>query len=501
MARRAHADNDRYGSDHGASREHTRHSGSAYGSAEHVSGAGYGTRHTGSVRLAQTSGRHGSGTHADSPATHAGSERRTRRDASSERRARRDASSERAGRHAGSERRHRASSEGSRSNSHTRDARQAATRGASRPRRGRGTGAPARGYGLPQAPGRLAGVLDRRFSRGMSSRSRRMAAGKLAPVACGFIAVTLGVFLIKGALTPAAPKLVAGTGGMERTHLFGSSGSSFAASLILPEELAPTNPSWPEISGTTKRAGKVMRELVEAIDAVEDSGYEVGFALYDVSTGITVTYNGDESYYSASSIKGPYVAGLARYDLGDSITSVSNSVSNILVYSDNASYSNLRDTYGNASFQQLVDASGAVSMPSRGATEAIRTAAASQSDASIADNKYEFFTPNHLLALWKVCYQYLSSTEPGASWLSAQFEHPETSAIHVAASSLGTTWSKAGWYPADTSGYSTTVDAGVVRAQDGDFILAVMTNKPEDFTTMETIVSPLITLRAALVSA
>ena len=39
-----------------------------------------------------------------------------------------------------------------------------------------------------------------------------------------------------------------------------------------------------------------------------------------------------------------------------------------------------------------------------------------------------------------------------------------------------------------------------MRTGDGDFLIVVMTTMPEDFTTMETIVSPLITLRASLVA-
>lgn len=335
----------------------------------------------------------------------------------------------------------------------------------------------------------------RRSRRGLPARRHR---ALLTPVAGLALALALA-FVMRSCLGTMSPKAIGGTGGIERSPLFdGGDSGSYSTSLLLPAEFAPLNPAWPQVSGTRRIARGVMKELVAATQEIEEAGYEVGYVLYDIGTGITVTYNADTAFYSASSIKGPYVTSLAAYELGDAVTSEARRISSVIEYSDNASYSSLRNAYGSSAFSQLVADSGASAMPSHGATEDVEREREQQSGSSISDNHYEFLTPRQLLALWKTGYDYLSSGSSGAEWLASEFEKPQTSALRITAGSLGTTWSKAGWYPGEESGYGITVDAGAIRTEDGDFLIAVMTTKPEDFTAMETIVSPLVTLRAAL---
>ena len=62
----------------------------------------------------------------------------------------------------------------------------------------------------------------------------------------------------------------------------------------------------------------------------------------------------------------------------------------------------------------------------------------------------------------------------------------------------GTTWAKAGWYPDDASGFATTVDAGVVRTETGDVVIAVMTTSPVDFPATAGVILPLLELHAEL---
>ena len=218
----------------------------------------------------------------------------------------------------------------------------------------------------------------------------------IVPIA-GVAAAAVLALGIHGRMTPAAGAhtTYAGTGGIENTELFDvAAEASFAPSLLFPSELVPSNPDWPQVSGAQKPSRSVMGELIEATRAIEDEGYEVGYALLDLDTGATVTYNADTAFYSASSIKGPYVTSVVEYELGDAVKSDASRISAILEYSDNAAYSTLRDAYGNTPFAKLVEATGAASLPSHGATDAVDAAAQIQSGASIADNKYEFFTPS-----------------------------------------------------------------------------------------------------------
>ena len=356
-----------------------------------------------------------------------------------------------------------------------------------------------RAYQLGQGRGRgLSGVGTRRG--GPLGAALPVSPRSLVTLAGGVCALVLVSLVVRCALLPGPARAYNGSGGMEGLPLFSDAEDAvFAASLLLPDELTPILPGSPTISGTTASGGSVLQELTDATHAIEQAGFAVGYAMLDLSTGVSVSYNADAQFYSASSIKGPYVTSVVRYELGDSAQSSEGSrISAIIESSDNAAYSNMRDAYGNSSFAALVDASGAAQMPSHGATSAVAKAAAAQSGASIADNKYEFFTPNQMLALWQQCYEFLSSGKPGASWLAGIFETPETSAIRVTAGTLGTTWSKAGWYPAGDAGFGTTVDAGVVRTSTGDVLVSVMTTEPENFAAIESVLSPLLALRSTL---
>lgn len=278
-----------------------------------------------------------------------------------------------------------------------------------------------------------------------------------------------------------------------------SSGVSFADSLISTGLSAPEDPAGIVVSGASVTNDKIA-PLRHATDAIEDAGYKVGYVLLDVNTGATISYNADTAFYSASSLKGPYVTALARYGLGDGIESLSGLVSATIEQSDNAAYAILRGSNGDDVMRRLVDEAGAENLPAAAATSDIDSAMQALSIASIADNNYEFVTPNQLLSMWIICGQYLASDEPGAAYLASEFTMPETSAIRYVGRAFGSTWSKAGWYPGEGGCLSTTVDAGVVREETGDVVLVVMTNKGSDFSVIDSIVLELLELHERMVS-
>lgn len=278
-----------------------------------------------------------------------------------------------------------------------------------------------------------------------------------------------------------------------------SSGVSFADSLISTGFSAPEDPAGIVVSGASV-TNDIIVPLRHATDAIEDAGYKVGYVLLDVNTGAIISYNADTAFYSASSLKGPYVAALARYGLGDGIESLSGLVSATIEQSDNVAYAILRGSNGNDVMRELIDEAGAENLPVTAATSNIDSAMQTLSVASIADNNYEFVTPNQLLSMWALCGQYLASNEPGAAYLASEFAIPETSAIRYVGRAFGDTWSKAGWYPGEGGPLSTTVDAGVVREETGDVVLVVMTNKGSDFSVIDSIALELLELHEHMVS-
>lgn len=278
-----------------------------------------------------------------------------------------------------------------------------------------------------------------------------------------------------------------------------SSNASFADSLISTEFSAPEDPAGIVVSSANVTTSSIA-PLRQATDVIEDAGYKIGYVLLDVNTGATISYNADTAFYSASSLKGPYVTALARYGLGDGIESLSGLVSATIEQSDNVAYAILRGSNGNDVMRQLVDEAGAENLPAAAATSNIDSAMQTLSVTSIADNNYEFVTPNQLLSMWTICGQYLASDEPGAAYLASEFAMPETSAIRYVGRAFGSTWSKAGWYPSEGGCLSTTVDAGVVREETGDVVLVVMTNKGSDFSVIDSIALELLELHERMVS-
>ncbi len=243
---------------------------------------------------------------------------------------------------------------------------------------------------------------------------------------------------------------------------------------------------------------KVTQPLQDAIKAIENEGYSVGISLVDTTNGIAIEYNSDSAFYSASSIKGPYVAALGEYELGEAVTVESSRISNTLEWSDNDAYASLRYAYGNDCLAKLIADCGAADLASVGVNDECEEARQQMSAESISDNNYEFLTPNQLAAMWMNVDEYLSSGEAGASYLAEEFAQPETSGIKYVGKAYGTTWSKAGWYDEGSGAYSTTVDAGVIREETGDVVCVVMLTKGNDFTALDSVALPLLQLHEAL---
>lgn len=306
--------------------------------------------------------------------------------------------------------------------------------------------------------------------------------------------------LLAGSLAAPAPSAgsmsQAGAAGSVELLASARESVSFADELLDPLSARAQESSPVEVSGATVAPAK-LADLDAAIHGIEAGGHDVGFLMLDAQTGATVSYHADRSFYSASSIKGPYVASVVSNVLGDA-AQADGRVDAILRYSDNDAYASFRNEYGNEPMRALVDASGAGLLPRVGITDAVEAAAGPQNGESIADNHYEFVTPAQMAALWDQCRTFLGSGAPGAAWLAQEFQAPEVSSLSHVGRAWGTTWAKAGWYPDDASGYATTVDAGVVRTQKGDVVIVVMTTSPIDFPATASVILPLLELHEQL---
>lgn len=386
---------------------------------------------------------------------------------------------------------------------------------------------------MRQAPRRGTAPRLQATSGSLGSLLRRLPDPRLLGAGgIGLIAIILIVTLVRSCVAPAVA--VDGTMGLPTGTLFAPRGNSasFGVSLTIPARLAPRDPGRPTVSGDGINLQGIsstdgFRRLTKASEGLSAKGHSLGYVLYDVTTGLTISHNATTTYYGASSIKGPYVVSAVKYELGAGAkTDESARITNTIQNSDNAAYFNLRSAYGDGCFERMVEAAGIAtgtdgasgssdeaddtSTDAPGTTEdgsSTRSGASAASssvrkgDGNVSDDTYEFYTPNDLLALWKQCYEFLTSDEPGAEWLGTVMETPINSAIRYTAQGIGTTWSKPGWYPGDDSGYGTTVDGGVVRTDTGDVIIAVMTDSPEDFQALEEATSALLACRTDIIAA
>lgn len=197
--------------------------------------------------------------------------------------------------------------------------------------------------------------------------------------------------------------------------------------------------------------------LAMLYEAMDDLNYGYSFIMLDINTGRGISYNLDEIYYTASSIKEPWAASFCCLDQ-ETAQGWENTMISMLENSDNDAYAVLNDTYHRTYIQQWCEQIGV--------------------DPAPFAWKYPHVNVRQMAALWMRMYQYFEEDEYGAivgSWM----ENPNLSVIHSEVGDLYTTRSKAGWYVDAEDPYRTcTVDAGIVYADNGPYIVVIMTHVP-----------------------
>lgn len=243
---------------------------------------------------------------------------------------------------------------------------------------------------------------------------------------------------------------------------------------------------------TTLLKSEAIGELASEISLLEVDGYSVGIVLLDIQTGRQLAYHADEVFYPASSIKGPYVTSLYQQlvETGQVKESALHAaVSNVLRYSDNNSYAQLRLRYGSEAFEGWLAAAGV-------------DAGAYGTLADYAKPSYPNTTPKQLLAMWQQTYRYLEQDSDPANILGYLMSQREVSALDDALEGPELSWGKTGWYPADAGNeYSATVDAGIVWSDQGPYIAVVMSDVPDDMAALIPLFAALDDIHTEFVTA
>jgi beta-lactamase class A len=220
---------------------------------------------------------------------------------------------------------------------------------------------------------------------------------------------------------------------------------------------------------------EAFNQLDDAVEAFEAKGYDLGFEMVDLKTGKGVSLNEDTSFYPASSIKAPFVISLYKelFDEEGVSTSVATTCENCVVNSDNQAFVSLVDTYGKSYLEKWLDESGIA-----------------YDQESLSSDYYPYLTPDQLATMWKAASPYLAGSTKGGATCAKLLSSTGISSIREVVGSKYKVMSKAGWYP-DTGSYAATVDAGIVAADTGSYVVAIMSNAPEDFASLEKIVDAL----------
>ena len=221
--------------------------------------------------------------------------------------------------------------------------------------------------------------------------------------------------------------------------------------------------------------------LVAALSAVEEQGYTVGCFLLNMNTGEGIAYNLDSRVYGASSFKGPYAVYLSEQLIDNGVNFSESSMSMLeamVQYSDNDSFTALRNQYDSLGFADWVASCGV--------------------DASIVnDTHYPRYSARESALLWLHAYDYLRSGTDQANHLSELFTQTNVSfvrdgvnaaisdgALEITAEGDSSDESelrimnKAGWNSSGTR-FSGLCDAGLVQYGDATYLMSVMCSAPD----------------------
>lgn len=212
--------------------------------------------------------------------------------------------------------------------------------------------------------------------------------------------------------------------------------------------------------------------LESEISALVEAGHSVSVRAVDLETGVGVSYNAGEVRYPASAIKAAYCAYVCETYGGSA--GLGQTMADCLLNSSNTSYETLIETFKLAPFAAWLTECGATGAGGRA-----------------YDHYYPDITANELVAVWREIWRYGTSGEAGAEELTGLLAQTSFSPSGDALRDEHEVWAKAGWYPADGTGYTSTNDAGVVISEDGAYAFAVMTDLSADLDRLVPLISAL----------
>ncbi len=259
-----------------------------------------------------------------------------------------------------------------------------------------------------------------------------------------------------------------------------------------PVEIRKTRYQLEGSSAESARMNSTYAQLTQAIGAFEDKGYGVSFVMSNLSSGNEISYDAERDYYPASSIKGPYVTSLYQMLVEPGtvpLDDVSGLAGATILYSDNDSYSELRELHGGEAFVQWLRDAGVEERPY-------------VTFDDFAHWNYPRICTRQLAQMWIHVNAYLNGGTEPAKQLREFLLNREVAPLRDAISSTDTpSLGKAGWMDVldeESEATPSATEAGVVYTRQGDYLIALMSDAPAEFEDILPILKALYDARVAL---
>lgn len=198
------------------------------------------------------------------------------------------------------------------------------------------------------------------------------------------------------------------------------------------------------------------KTLEEDIDAMAERKINVGFVLIDINSGASIVYHPKEYFFSASTIKAPYVCALASQH-ASGLSDYADLVEETISVSNNETYQMLRDLYGSVYMENYIRQTW--------------------TDGDIDEyGSYIDIRAKDLAKLWVANLEFFRSGDPEADWILPLFRHTRFSFIDAGIGYRYPVYSKAGWIYATDSGFNAYNDAGIVMKEGSPYLLAILSD-------------------------
>lgn len=236
-------------------------------------------------------------------------------------------------------------------------------------------------------------------------------------------------------------------------------------------------------SGTTPDYA-ALADVRAAVKDIEESG-QCGFVFLDAVTGRGLAYNAAEPLYIASAAKAPVSFYALQNGAGEN-EAERDGIEGAILYSDNDSYESFAYNYTDTAYSRWLVAH----------------------DIDHDNYSYDLYPPmsaRTLACIWLEILQYVQAGSADAQWFADLLASTDTSFIRDATPGNALVMNKGGWinegsewvggYDEDGEAYRSDLyyasvsDAGIIACDGKTYVMAIVTDQPDEGATEANVVA------------